>query len=184
LARLANDPIINAVYGGIKRDIDVALDNRCLRAAIILIYSGIDTMARLAMDAAKTGVEKSDFIAWVDRYIHFPCKEQLTGLDLYAARCAVLHTYTTDSGLSRAGKARRIGYMDHAVPEVVYNASVDATLVLVSIKALRDSFFAGIDRFFVEAFADAAREAIVEKRLRELLHELPFAPPEPGEAAT
>ena len=34
----------------------------------------------------------------------------VSGLDLYAARCGVLHTYTMDSRLSTEGKAKRILY--------------------------------------------------------------------------
>jgi hypothetical protein len=35
-----------------------------------------------------------------------PC----TGRELQAARCAVVHTFTPDSNLSKGGKARVIGY--------------------------------------------------------------------------
>jgi hypothetical protein len=46
----------------------------------------------------------------VDTYFlngyNFPC----TALDLYAARCGILHTFTPDSRLYREGKAKRVAY--------------------------------------------------------------------------
>jgi hypothetical protein len=151
-----------------------------LRAAIILIYSGMDMMASLDIPAGKLSVERSDFVAWVDRYIRFPCRDQLRPIDLYGARCSVLHTYSVDSDLSRAGACRRVGYMDNAVPEVAYNPVVAAALVLVSVQGLKDAFFKGIDNFLVRAFADPEKAPVVESHLKALLHELPFSPPPEG----
>jgi len=36
--QFSSDPLINAIYQGIKRDIQVAYDNECYRACLILIY--------------------------------------------------------------------------------------------------------------------------------------------------
>ena len=53
------DPIINVIHNGIKRGIRVALENNCLPAALILIYSGIDTMAYLNMPADQDDVHRA-----------------------------------------------------------------------------------------------------------------------------
>jgi hypothetical protein len=45
------DPIINAIYRGIKRGIQIAIENDCFDSAIILILSGIDSMAYLGMQS-------------------------------------------------------------------------------------------------------------------------------------
>jgi hypothetical protein len=108
---LITDPIINAIYGGIKKGIQVAIDNECLDSAVILILSGIDSMAYLNMPANQEDVTKNDFVTWADHYIKFPCKEQLTGLDLYGARCAMLHSFGAVSKLSREGKCRMVCYL-------------------------------------------------------------------------
>jgi len=52
MADLSQDPVINSVYNGIKRGIRVALENDCFGSAVILILSGIDTMAYIAMPAS------------------------------------------------------------------------------------------------------------------------------------
>jgi hypothetical protein len=171
---LSRDPIINVVYNQIKKGIRVALENECYASGVILIYSGIDAMAYLDMPDGQLDVTRSDFERWADNYIRCPCKEQVSGLELYGARCGMLHTHTIISQLSRQGKVRQIGYMDKSVPEVRYNPAVSKDLVLVSVEGLAEAFFAGVDRFLIEAFADAEKATVAEQRLRTLVHLLPF----------
>ena len=76
---MERDPISKAIYGGIKRGIQVAVENNCYGSAVILILSGIDSMAFFNMPESQTDVTGSDFIDWVDRYIKFPCNEKLHG---------------------------------------------------------------------------------------------------------
>lgn len=171
---LRRDPIINVVNNGIKRGIRVAIENECFGAAVILIYSGIDAMAFLGMPESQMDVTREDFIKWSERYIHFSCKEQLTGLDLYGARCSMLHNYSVFSRLSREGKCRTIGYMNKSTPEVRYNPAVDSSLVLVSVPALAEAFFRGMDQFLIDLFSDSSRKRITEERFSYLVHELPY----------
>ena len=183
MTNLEQDPVINVITRGIRRDIDVLLAEKSLRGALVLLYSAIDTMAALAIPAGQISVTRTDFIAWADTYVRFPCQEQVTGKELYSARCAVLHTYSSDSDMTRAGACRRLGYMSKAVPEVAYNAKVDKDLVLVAVPGLRDAVFAGIDRFLVDAYADRTRAPLLEGRLKALLHELPLSAPTDGSTA-
>jgi hypothetical protein len=171
---LSRDPIINAVHNGIKRGIRVAIENDCLGSAVILILSGIDSMAYLAMPATQDDVTRSDFVRWAEQYIKFPCNEQLTGLDLYGARCAMLHNYGIASDLSRKGKCRQIGYMDRSVPEVRFEPKVSRDLVLVSVPALADAFFSGVDKFLLDLFVDKKMASVAEQRLEKLVQAMPF----------
>lgn len=175
MADLARDPVINAIHNGIRRGIEVAVANGCHGSAVILIYSGMDSMAYLAMPAQQTDVTGKDFIDWANRYIKFPCKEQLTGADLYGVRCAMVHTYSVRSKMSREGKCRLIGYMDKSVPEVRYEPSVNKELVLASVPALADAFFRGVDAFLVDAFSNKDRAKIVEERMKHLVQCLPVS---------
>jgi hypothetical protein len=171
------DPITNAVYGGIKRDIQVMLEAKRLRGALLLIYSGMDTMAWIGMDASKEDVDRSDFVTWAEKYIRFDGAEQLTGLDLYGARCALLHNYAIYSKLSREKKCRAVGYTDKMSPPVRYNPTKSTEIVMVSLHHLAEAFFAGLDRFLVDIFADSARRPTAEARLAKLIQELPYEPP-------
>src|SRR5437764_14091045 len=73
--------------------------------ALMLLYAGIDTAGWLAADDPKAPVGQR-FTEWVDRYLLPRTTLKVTALELYAARCAVLHTMTARSDLSDAGKAR------------------------------------------------------------------------------
>lgn len=167
------DPINSAIYDGVKRGINVCLENECFGSAVILTYSGIDTMAYLAMPENQTDVTRNDFVQWCDKYIRFSGQEQLTGLELYSARCGMLHTYGVESRLTRSGHCRKLGYMDRSVPEIRYSQKVDPKFALVSIEALAKAFCDGIDRFLVDLFTDSARAAIAEQRLQQLV--VPFS---------
>jgi hypothetical protein len=57
--------ITKAIYGGIKKGIQVAVENNCYGSAVILILSGIDSMAFLNMPKLQTDVKKADFTDWV-----------------------------------------------------------------------------------------------------------------------
>jgi len=112
----SRDPITNAIQEGIKGDIDFALTHGRLRAAVILIYAGMDAMAFLDMPISHDGVTRTDFIRWTTRYMRFPCKQQIAGADFYGARCAMLHAYTMKSAMSSSGKCRMIAYSDRSIP--------------------------------------------------------------------
>lgn len=182
---LTKDPIVNAIHNGIKGGINVTVENKCFGSAVILIYSGMDTMAYLNMPLGQEEVTKRDFVEWVEKYIHFPCTEQLTGLDLYGARCSTLHRYGVVSRLSKEGKCRQVGYMDHSRPEVLYNPDVNQSLVLVSVEALRDAFFKGVDRFLIDVFGsgDCQKIQILEQRLKTLFQSFPYKKDTSGDAA-
>ena len=67
----SRDPIVNAVYQQMKGSIRLCIEYSHFSAATKLIYSGIDTMAFLGMSRNKSNVTRSDFVSWVEQYIHF-----------------------------------------------------------------------------------------------------------------
>lgn len=131
-------------------------------------------MAFLDMPAGQKDVKQTDFIRWADRYIRFPCKEQIPGEDFYGARCALLHSYRLDSRISRQGKCRIVGYLDKAVPEVRYAPQISSKLVLVSIAGLKQAFFEGVNRFLIDSYANKEKAIIVEARLQDMIRAFPF----------
>ena len=171
---LSQDSVHNAIYNGIKRGISVAMDNQCYGSAVILLLSGIDAMAYLGMSPGQQDVTRQDFIAWAERYIHFDGKEQLTGADLYGARCAMLHSYGVRSRMSRSGECRIVGYMSEAYPPVQYNPAISTELVMVSVPALRDAVFKGIDDFLIFLYSNPAKAKLADERLRNFVHMIPF----------
>jgi hypothetical protein len=84
----------------LSREIKTALDSGAILAALAMVYVGIDTMALLACPLGKAEQSKGDFILWVDTYLRAePDSDyQYEGADVYAARCAMLHSYGSVAG--------------------------------------------------------------------------------------
>lgn len=90
--------------------------------------------------------------------------------ELYAARCAVVHTFTPESTLSKRGKARVIGY---AYGEADVKKLDAATVLLgrqagqvnVHIKDLIEAFQNGYLTYLREALADKLRREQVLKHM-------------------
>jgi len=75
--------------------------------ALALVYTIIDVLGSL--ERKEEGTRKA-FVRWVDAHLlpdeRLPC----TALDLYAARCGILHSLTPDADLVTQGEARRLAY--------------------------------------------------------------------------
>jgi hypothetical protein len=90
-----------------------------------------------------------------------------TAVDLYAARCAVVHTYTPESDLSRTGKARLVAYaFGPAQLEKLEEASALAhqnRQVNVHARQLIDAFYKGIKAYLDEVETDTSRLQEIER---------------------
>ncbi len=137
------------IEDGIKRPIGLLLDAHCYAAAVILTYSGMDTMAFLNMPAERTDVMRSDFIEWAGRYVKIAGPAPPAGADLYGTRCSVLHG-GAPSRFTREGRARLIRHSPADVAELV------------------SAFFGGVDQFLADLANDTDRAEIARRRLEEL----------------
>src|SRR5262245_17794796 len=80
--------------------IDLCLEGKRFIAALLLLYSGVDSLGWLyAKDESERPGRR--FTKFVDRFLLPGSKLNCNSADLWAARCAVLHTMTADSDLSR-----------------------------------------------------------------------------------
>lgn len=174
MTELSKDPIINVIHNGIKRPIRLLLEAECFPAALILTFSGIDTMASLSMPAGQEEVTQTDFVNWCNRYIYFKGKEQITGLEFYGARCGLLHTHSPFSRLSKQGKVRIVCYADRLEPPVKSNPTLDPNMVIVSIEALVDVFCNGVDNFLIDTIKNSQRAECVNNRFQLLMHTSPY----------
>lgn len=176
MVNLSQDPIINVIHNSIRKGINITLEHECEASAVILILSAIDAMAYLCMAEDQEDVQRGDFIAWADRYIRFPCTEQVTGEDLYGARCAMLHNFGAQSKMSRNDQCRVILWMDKAIPPVIFERQFP-NFVMVSIPALRDALFEGMDRFLIDLYKNPiSKEAkLADQRFQKFVHRMPTA---------
>ena len=168
MADFNKDPIINAIHQGIKGDIEFNHSGGRLRSTLLLVYSAIDTMAFLNMPDSQTDVTRKDFMAWTEEYLRFPGKAQISGPELYGARCGILHTYSEQSKMSRDQKCRMIMHVDKLPGNPVRDAG-DKKYIMVSIAGLKSALFTGIDTFLIDIFSSLQRAKVTENRLKKLL---------------
>ena len=99
-----------------------------------------------------------------------------SGVDLYAARCGVVHTYTMESSLSKEGKDREIVYAwgngkPKDLQEIIDKASF--TQRVVHIETLAEVFREGALNFLSELGADPERADLVVFRAGKLFKDQP-----------
>ena len=167
------DPLFNAIYSGIKLGISAAFDAKAFGSGLTLIYCGIDSMAWLNMPSGQTDVTRTDFVDWVDSYFDRSFTSQVTGEELYSARCAVVHTYTNESRSSRSG-ARMIGYKLGGSPPINFDPRVDKDVLIMELGYFKDAFFKSIDDFLMKAFMDSNKGKLIDQRSQKLLIAMPY----------
>ncbi len=153
--------------------ITLCLTHRHHMPALALVYCGIDIFAAMSRPASQEEATRHDFTKWCDRYL-LPGKPlECTAVDLYGARCSVLHTYTSKSALSRSGKARQIVYAWGRNSAADLQAMVDATKfkgthVAVHIETLATAFEHAVNTYLTEALSDPEQLPVLQARHREL----------------
>ena len=131
--------------------IELCLKNTLLSSALILIYSGIDSMANL--DKSDRFGTRKDFYNWVDKYMQPRAKLNCSAVDLYNARCGILHNNSPDSNLSNIKKAKLIYYVWKIEKEWLQdfvNKNEKEEVVVVQVSELFTVYKQGIERFFSE----------------------------------
>jgi hypothetical protein len=159
------DPVME--YG--KRQADAI---GCLRQhghiepTLLLLYAAIDTMAWLSVpEEESTG---RDFQTWVDKYmlgVNRALLPDVTAVDLWGARCGLLHTGAPESRDFRKGNARKIFYTSNV--EVV--AELPADVVLVSIENLGRAFAAALTWFIADLDGNAEWAEVARKKIGRIL---------------
>jgi hypothetical protein len=136
-------------------------------AALATVYIGLDTMALLACPVGQQSQTRSDFIAWVDKYLKADAASdyQYEGIDVYAARCAVLHSYGSVAALhSGINPPRKFGYMDNG-PHKKDDAE---RFALISIAVLSHDFSKAMEKFVGEIGTDPELKRRVDSRMASL----------------
>ena len=167
------DPILNAINDGIRRSINVVIENQCFGATIILIFAAIDAMSHINRPPGEKYNDSDDFKIWVGKYFHVFGQTKVTRDEWWAARNAILHTYGAYSKLHEQPGIRQIGWITNSKAHILYEPSVAPQLVMVDILAMRDAFFKGMDSFLIEVFADPTRKELMEQRINELIMTFP-----------
>jgi hypothetical protein len=131
---------------------------------LTLLYAGMDVMASLDSRPGE-GVQVG-FVRWVDTYLLMGRSLDCTALDLYAARCGVVHTFTADSDLHRKGKARKIQYAwgNADVAKLARSTqSLGYDIASVHLRDLIDAFRNAVANHLDAVASDTAKTARFEE---------------------
>lgn len=147
-------------------------------AAVAMAYICIDTLANLARPIDKEKSTRADFKAWVDSYLkgHPDQPYQYRGKDVYAARCALLHTYGAEAELHYED-ADIIKFVYHNGGKHEYRPDVEPRLVIIGTKSFTNDVVIGVESFLQECQNDQGLRERVEPRLAHVLQVTPYPDP-------
>jgi hypothetical protein len=145
-------------------------------AAIAMAYICIDTMAFLGLPAGQEIQTKSDFITWVDTYLEGAPEQpyQYRGLDVYGARCAVLHAFGSEVNFHQNNPDAKIfGYHDGGLHTL--NTQESGRLVIIGTASFFNDVVHAVQAFLEACNTDPHLRVRVESRLPKVLAFFPFA---------
>jgi hypothetical protein len=165
------------MWGAIKgliNEIKTCENAGATTSAVAMAFVCMDTMAYLALPAGRETQGKADFIAWVDAHLkgHEEQPYQYRGLDVYGARCAMLHAFGSESDFhEKNGDAKKFGYHDGG--KHVYDSAVDKRLVIIATASFLNDVVHAVSAFLEDCKADADLRDRVEGRLPKVLATFP-----------
>jgi hypothetical protein len=162
---------------------ELCLNNGYTTPALIILFSAIDAAAWVFC-LNPSGPTKQRFVDWVKRYFLTAGRMECTALELYGARCALVHSLSPQSTLSQDGKARQILYATQGSDlEVLRRMTVVSNLeikpdgrmaecsryVAVHVNDLLSCFRQGLDSMFRESETNPALAERIRQRERKIL---------------
>jgi hypothetical protein len=141
---------------------------------LVVLYSAIDTFAWASRNSGD--VTRLDVCGWVSAYMNPTVELDCTPEDLYAARCSLLHSSTTESKMSRKGQARELWYVTSPYSAATMQSHVrqgGATAKVLNMTALIDAFSRGVMKFSDDLSSDEARFRAASDRIRRWLRFVP-----------
>ena len=161
----------------LKQPLAMCVQGKYYRAALILIYSGIDAMGNLIRDIDKNENDRDDFIKWVLNYLIIQGIHQteVAPEEWWSARCGLIHTQTYLSRDVKNKKCRVINYMNGLEnPTIRFDASIDDSQVIVSIIALAEAFLIGVDQTIEYLINNTELSSVSKKRLKDMYINVPM----------
>ena len=145
-------------------------------AAAAMGFIIIDTLAFLSMPANQSKQYKEDFFEWVNRYLKADESSpyQYNGLDVYAARCALLHAYGSEAEFHRQDPTiKQFGY--HNGTGHRFNPEESESLVLIGIISFEVDLGNALIRFKEAMKTDEELRKRVAARLPNISRTLPIS---------
>lgn len=136
--------------------IGMCVDAKLMMPALALLYTSIDIAAWVW--SGKEGNIASQFISWTERYLLPDSGLKCTAKELYSARCGLLHTYSSQSRMTKKKEARQLIYAwrisrAEELQELIDLGKLDKWIP-VKIETLFEAYKQGIMRMLEELQRD------------------------------
>lgn len=143
---------------------------------LVLIFSAIDSYGYLDSPSEQSKATGQSFKAWVEKYITINPGIEYSEIDLWSSRCAVLHTHTLESDLSKKGAAREIvfysgdKFTDKAKSFTTYMKNKESrNIVAANIEETYLSFIISTQTFARDLASKCNEDKLCMARLNKIL---------------
>ena len=154
------DTLVDELLGSIT----ILLEGLRENSVLILLYSSIDILSALDADDGKA--TRSTFTAWVDKYMTPETKLGCSSLEIYSARCGVVHTLSAETTLTERGKARDFAYVTW--PVIFPEQNKGGGTVWLHLPTLWLAFRDGARQFQADVLGDQARSDRIQANLKKV----------------
>lgn len=145
---------------------------------LVLLYSSIESMGLLDAPPTQKSASGESFKNWVKKYLLTYPGLEYNEVDLWAARCAVLHTFTSESDLSKGGKAREVQYYSGPKDSPMAQAFVAAANAIDNGKHvpanIEDTYLAFLEALKIfpdDLLNNCSKDSAYEARLNKILQQ-------------
>lgn len=179
---LTTDQMLSGYFTATADAVAALYEKQLYGHVLIVIYSTIDTLGLLDAPASQTAASGESFKNWAKKYLITGSNFEFNEIDLWAARCAVLHTFTSQSELSNFGKAKELQYYSCDKSSTVAQKFMTITKSMQGGKHLPvhyqdfcQAFFSAIKKFVYDLDENCRANDTYNERLRNILQLHPFA---------
>ncbi|MEQ8924324.1 MAG: hypothetical protein RLO81_00850 [Fulvivirga sp.] len=142
-----------STYIEIIESIENAIKDEKIITALILLFSAIDSFSNLVNREKARG--RNVFIKWTEEWMLKNTSIECSSVDLYAARCGILHGFISESDLSNKKEAKQILYAFGEVPldslkDIISITNRKKECVAVKLEDLFLAFRQGISNCYLE----------------------------------
>jgi hypothetical protein len=142
-------------------------------AVLTVTYSGIDSFGLLAAPPGVLDANRNTYKQWCEKYIVPRLRTvegtAITAVDLYAARCGILHTSTPLSSLEREGDAHQVFYQFKGKTGVNMFLNAKQAPLCIDIGNLGLAFKEGGIAFLADLKNDPPSQMLAEDRAQHFL---------------
>ncbi len=151
-------------YTQVVAGVHLCLEKKLQMPALILIYTLIDTFAWVVFGEEEKSSRRR-FERWAEKWVLSQGAISCSATELYAARCAVLHSLTSEAALTKSGEARQVAYAWGSASTAKLQTSIDAMRQKNIVALHIGELFEAVREGMAQVVEASATDALLRQRL-------------------